>query len=88
MSTQLHHQVGEAISKLGIEGAIILTDGEADAILAGANGSLKYEIACQSYDDITQTLLEKVKSGDRILFKASRSVGMDQVVKAFRQTWQ
>jgi UDP-N-acetylmuramoyl-tripeptide--D-alanyl-D-alanine ligase len=88
MSTQLHHQVGEAISKLGIEGAIILTDGEADAILAGANGSLKYAIACQSYDDITQTLLEKVKSGDRILFKASRSVGMDQVVKAFRQTWQ
>jgi UDP-N-acetylmuramoyl-tripeptide--D-alanyl-D-alanine ligase len=49
---------------------------------------LKYAIACQSYDDITQTLLEKVKSGDRILFKASRSVGMDQVVKAFRQTWQ
>jgi UDP-N-acetylmuramoyl-tripeptide--D-alanyl-D-alanine ligase len=88
MSTQLHRQVGEAISKLGIEGAIILTDGEADAILAGANGSLKYAIACQSYDDITQTLLEKVKSGDRILFKASRSVGMDQVVKAFRQTWQ
>ncbi len=88
MSTQLHRQVGEAISKLGIEGAIILTDGEADAILSGANGSLKYAIACQSYDEITQTLLQKVESGDRILFKASRSVGMDQVVKAFRQTWQ
>lgn len=88
MSTQLHRQVGEAISKLGIEGAIILTDGEADAILAGANGSLKQAIACHSYEDITQTLLQKVKSGDRILFKASRSVGMDQVVKAFRQTWQ
>ncbi len=88
MSTSLHHQIGEAISKLGIEGAIILADGEADAILAGANGSLKYAIACQSYDDITQTLLQKVASGDRILFKASRSVGMDRVVKAFRDTWQ
>ncbi len=88
MSTQLHRQVGEAISKLGIEGAIVLTDGEADAILSGANGSLKYAIACQSYDEITQTLLQKVESGDRILFKASRSVGMDRVVKAFRQTWQ
>ncbi|PZV18968.1 MAG: UDP-N-acetylmuramoyl-tripeptide--D-alanyl-D-alanine ligase [Pseudanabaena sp.] len=88
MSTQLHRQVGEEIGQLGIEGAIILTDGEADAILSGANGSLKYAIACQSYEDITQTLLRKVKSGDRILFKASRSVGMDQVVKAFRQTWQ
>ena len=88
MSTQLHNQVGEAISKLGIEGAIILADGEADAILAGANGSLKYAIACQSYNDITQTLLQKVESGDRILFKASRSVGMDQVVEAFRKTWR
>ena len=88
MSTQLHNQVGEAISKLGIEGAIILADGEADAILAGANGSLKYAIACQSYEDITQTLLQKVESGDRILFKASRSVGMDQVVEAFRKTWR
>ena len=88
MSTQLHNQVGGAISKLGIEGAIILADGEADAILAGANGSLKYAIACQSYEDITQTLLQKVESGDRILFKASRSVGMDQVVEAFRKTWR
>ncbi|PZO40639.1 MAG: UDP-N-acetylmuramoyl-tripeptide--D-alanyl-D-alanine ligase [Pseudanabaena frigida] len=88
MSTQLHHQIGEAIGKLGIEGAIVLADGEADAILAGANGSLKHAIACQSYDDITQTLLQKVKSGDRILFKASRSVGMDRVVEAFRKTWQ
>lgn len=88
MSTQLHHQVGEAISKLGIEGAVILADGEADAILAGANGSLKYAIACQSYEEITQTLLQKVESGDRILFKASRSVGMDRVVEAFRKNWQ
>ncbi len=88
MSTQLHRQVGESISTLGIEGAIILADGEADEILAGANGSLKYAIACHSYDDITQTLLQKVESGDRILFKASRSVGMDRVVEAFRKTWQ
>lgn len=42
MSAPLHNQVGAAISKLGIEGAIILADGEAEAILAGANGSLKY----------------------------------------------
>ena len=88
MSTQLHHQIGEAISKLGIEGALILADGESDAILAGANGSLKYAIACNSYEKITQTLLQQVESGDRILFKASRSVGMDRVVEAFRQAWK
>ena len=88
MSEHLHGQVGKAISDLGIEGAIILADGEADAILAGANGSLKYAIACPSHEEITQTLLQKVQSGDRILFKASRSVGMDRVVQAFRQHWQ
>jgi UDP-N-acetylmuramoyl-tripeptide--D-alanyl-D-alanine ligase len=88
MSEHLHGQVGKAIIDLGIEGAIILADGEADAILAGANGSLKYAIACPSHEEITQTLLQKVQSGDRILFKASRSVGMDRVVQAFRQHWQ
>jgi UDP-N-acetylmuramoyl-tripeptide--D-alanyl-D-alanine ligase len=88
MSNQLHQQVGKTIGELGIAGAIVLADGEADAILAGANGSLEYAIACQSYEQITETLLQKVKSGDRILFKASRSVGIDQVVRAFRQAWQ
>ncbi|NUN64547.1 UDP-N-acetylmuramoyl-tripeptide--D-alanyl-D-alanine ligase [Pseudanabaena biceps] len=88
LSPQLHHQVGAAISELGIVGAIILADGEADAILAGANGSLKYAIACQSHEEITATLLQKIESGDRILFKASRSVGMDRVVQEFRQHWQ
>ena len=87
MSTQLHNQVGAAISNFGIEGAIILADGEAEAILAGANGSLKYAIACQSYQEITETLLQKIESGDRILFKASRSVGMDRVVESFRNSW-
>ena len=87
MSTQLHNQVGTAISNFGIEGAIILADGEAEAILAGANGSLKYAIACQSYQEITETLLQKIESGDRILFKASRSVGMDRVVESFRNSW-
>ncbi len=88
MSAPLHRQVGAEISKLGIEGAIILADGEADLILEGSNGSLKYAIACKSYEEITQVLLEKVKSGDRLLFKASRSVGMDKVATAFRQAWK
>ncbi|OIP70706.1 MAG: UDP-N-acetylmuramoyl-tripeptide--D-alanyl-D-alanine ligase [Oscillatoriales cyanobacterium CG2_30_44_21] len=88
MSEHLHSQVGQAISELGIEGAIILADGEADAILAGANGSLHYAIACPSHEEVTQALLQKIQSGDRILFKASRSVGMDRVVQAFRQHWK
>jgi UDP-N-acetylmuramoyl-tripeptide--D-alanyl-D-alanine ligase len=87
MSTQLHYQIGETLSKLGIEGAIVLADGEADAILTGANGSLKYAIACQSHQEITETLLNQIQYGDRILFKASRSVGMDRVAQDFRQNW-
>ena len=87
MSSQLHYQIGETISKLGIEAAVVLADGEADAILQGANGSLKYAIACQSHQEITDTLLNQIRGGDRILFKASRSVGMDQVVQDFRQNW-
>ncbi|MDX2256647.1 MAG: UDP-N-acetylmuramoyl-tripeptide--D-alanyl-D-alanine ligase [Pseudanabaenaceae cyanobacterium bins.39] len=89
MSSTLHYQIGEAINKLGIEGAIVLADGEADAILEAVAPSQSHPmaIACQSHEQITQTLLEKVEKGDRILFKASRSVGMDQVVRSFQQGW-
>jgi UDP-N-acetylmuramoyl-tripeptide--D-alanyl-D-alanine ligase len=89
MSQPLHYQIGEAINHLGIEGTIVLADGEADAILEAVcqNQSHPMAIACTSHDQITQTLLQKVAKGDRILFKASRSVGMDQVVLAFQQGW-
>jgi UDP-N-acetylmuramoyl-tripeptide--D-alanyl-D-alanine ligase len=88
MSEKLHQQVGTVIGDLNIDRLIVLSDGEADAIVAGAvklNGAVT---KCLTHAEITQALLCEVKAGDRLLFKASRSVGMDCVVRDFQQAWQ
>jgi UDP-N-acetylmuramoyl-tripeptide--D-alanyl-D-alanine ligase len=88
MSAQLHAQVGQEVRALGVNCLVVLTDGEADAIIAGAGQGLSMIVGCTSHAEITQMLLQKVAPGDLLLFKASRSVGMDRVVKEFQQAWQ
>jgi UDP-N-acetylmuramoyl-tripeptide--D-alanyl-D-alanine ligase len=88
MSKPLHTKVGETVSKLGIDRLLVLTDGEADAILLGAGQDVAWAGSGSTHAEITDTLLKLVKPGDRLLFKASRSIGMDLVVKEFQQAWQ
>ncbi len=92
MSAELHQRVGHTWANLNLDGLVVWCDGESDAIITGAKASHLQEsmmcFACQTPEAIVQTLLEQVQQGDCILFKASRSVGMDQVAKAFRISWQ
>lgn len=83
-SEALHAQVGRKAKELGIDRLLVLTDGESDAILSGSGSGMGYT----SGDEIVQELLQSVKSGDRILFKASHSVGMDRLVRDFQLAWQ
>jgi len=76
--------VGRKAKELGIDRLLVLTDGESDAILSGSGSGMGYT----SGDEIVQELLQSVKSGDRILFKASHSVGMDRLVRDFQLAWQ
>lgn len=85
-SVVMHTQVGKVAKELGIDRLIVLTDGEADAILDGAGG-LPLAQGYATNAEVVQELLRSVKSGDRLLFKASRSVGMDQLVKDFQAAW-
>jgi UDP-N-acetylmuramoyl-tripeptide--D-alanyl-D-alanine ligase len=88
MSEKLHRQVGEVVHDLKIDRLVVLSDGEADAIVTGAGKLTELVAKCHTHSEITQMLLQEVKAGDRLLFKASRSVGMDQVVRDFQQAWQ
>ncbi|AFY69960.1 UDP-N-acetylmuramoyl-tripeptide--D-alanyl-D-alanine ligase [Thalassoporum mexicanum PCC 7367] len=84
-SAELHGQVGQKVADLGIDGLIVLADGEADAILAAAQASEnppQLIISCQSHQELIDRLQGLIQSGDRLLFKASHSVGMDKVVQA------
>jgi len=83
-SPQFHRQVGEKAQQLNFDALLILVDDpEAEAIATGAAG-LPTE-CFSSHDALVNRLQELVQPGDRLLFKASRSVGLDAVVHQFRK---
>ena len=79
-SAILHQQVGEVVRELAIDLLFVLADEPAtENIITGAIG-----ITGECFSDkktLTTRLKEVIQEGDRILFKASNSVGLDQVVK-------
>ena len=78
-SPDLHLQVGQTVAKLGLDYLFILADAaEAEALAIGA-GSVPHQI-CESHEDAIAFLSDFIQAGDRVLLKASRSVGLDQVV--------
>ena len=82
-SRQLHHRVGETIQRLELDGLLVLGDGEdTQAMIAGAKG---IPTECfTSHRDLVTRLITFVQPGDRLLFKAAHSVGLDRVVHQFR----
>jgi len=82
-SPEFHHQVGAAAQQLKLDGLLILADEpEATAMATGAE-PLKAE-RFSSHAAVVARLQELVQPGDRLLFKASRAVGLDQVVNQFQ----
>ncbi len=81
-SVPFHQQVGEMVKQLNLDGLLILADdAEAEALAIGAS-PLKVE-RFSTHAAIVAQLKAEVRSGDRLLFKASRAVGLDQVVEQF-----
>ncbi|NDJ24035.1 UDP-N-acetylmuramoyl-tripeptide--D-alanyl-D-alanine ligase [Nostoc sp. B(2019)] len=78
-SQQLHSSVGETVKKLNLDGLLVLVDGQdAEAIAMSAEGIPSECFA--THDDLIARLKTFVQAGDRLLFKAAHSVGLDQVV--------
>jgi len=82
-SPEFHRQVGDTAQKLNLDALLILvSDPEAEAI---AHGAVSLPTECFSNPDtLVRHLQELVQPGDRLLFKASRSVGLDRVVNQLR----
>ena len=83
-SPQLHRQVGEKAGELKIDLLLVLADETATQEMAvGAR-----EIDTECFSDratLTQRLKQIMRSGDRILCKASNSVGLSKVVEELIQ---
>jgi UDP-N-acetylmuramoyl-tripeptide--D-alanyl-D-alanine ligase len=79
-TAQFHYQVGETVKGLGIDLLFVLADEAATKeIIKGAIG-VKAE-CFSDQEQLTLRLQEIISNGDRILFKASNSVGLNQVVE-------
>jgi len=82
-SRQLHQMVGETVQKLRLDGLLVLVDGQdAQAIAQSV-----VDIPCEcfaTHADLVQRLNNFVQAGDRLLFKAAHSVGLERVVSQFR----
>ncbi len=79
-SPQLHYEVGKKVKELNLDYLFVLIDDEeAENIVKGADG-VKTE-CFTTHDELIQRLKEIITKGDRILFKASNSVGLNKVVK-------
>lgn len=86
-SPEFHYQVGECAANLGIDHLLILADpAEAEAMSQGAASIAAEKLTTQA--QVLARLHQLVKPGDRLLFKASRAVGLDQVVRQFCETYR
>jgi UDP-N-acetylmuramoyl-tripeptide--D-alanyl-D-alanine ligase len=86
-SPEFHHQVGTAVRQLHLDHLLILADPqESEAMAAGAFPLNAERFA--SHTEVVSRLVELVRPGDRLLFKASRAVGLDQVVQKFQAAMQ
>lgn len=79
-SVQYHQQVGEQVKALKLDRLLILADeAEAEAMAIGA-APLPVE-KFTNHAEVVARLKEVLQPGDRVLFKASRAVGLDRVVE-------
>jgi UDP-N-acetylmuramoyl-tripeptide--D-alanyl-D-alanine ligase len=82
-SPRLHRQVGQKAAELRLNRLLILIDDpEAEAIAAGAKGIVTESFA--THTELVQRLVNCLRPGDRVLFKASNSVGLNRVVDRVR----
>jgi UDP-N-acetylmuramoyl-tripeptide--D-alanyl-D-alanine ligase len=78
-SVELHHQVGTIVHQLQLDHLLILAEElESEAMATGAQTVPTEKFP--SHAALLERLKSFVKPGDRLLFKASRTVGLDQVV--------
>lgn len=80
-SIQYHQQVGEQVKDLKLDRLLILADPEeAEAMRIAA-----FPVSAETFTthiEVIDRLNHLIQPGDRLLFKASRAVGLDRVVTA------
>ncbi|MDH6059671.1 UDP-N-acetylmuramoyl-tripeptide--D-alanyl-D-alanine ligase [Chrysosporum bergii ANA360D] len=82
-SLQLHQKVGETVLNLKLDALLVLGDGEDTEAMITAAGGIPSECFA-THGELVARLKTFVQPGDRLLFKAAHSVGLDGVVNQMR----
>lgn len=85
-SVRLHRQVGQVVAQQGIDLLLTLADPEEAAALAEGAAGVEVQ-AFEQADALVDYLKVEGKDGDRMLFKASRAVALDQIVEQLKTHW-
>ena len=81
-STELHETTGRALRETGVD--LLLAVGEAAAPLAAGFAAAGGEaVRCEGHLAAARELAARVRDGDRVLFKGSRSTAMERTLDAF-----
>lgn len=83
-SFSLHRQVGEKVAALNLDHLFVLCDDPETEAIATAAKSVQSECFTDK-DQLAQRLKEVLKPRDRVLFKASNSVGLNEVIDQLRE---
>jgi UDP-N-acetylmuramoyl-tripeptide--D-alanyl-D-alanine ligase len=82
-SQQLHRQVGQMVQELQLDGLVVLVDCEDAAFIASNAAGIPTQ-CFSSHGELLAGLQGYIQPGDRLLFKAAHSVGLDRVVSQLR----
>jgi len=82
-SEELHRQVGEKVAQLNLDHLLVLVDEPETEAIATAAQSVPSE-CFQDKSALVERLKEILAPRDRVLFKASNSVGLNEVLDQLR----
>lgn len=82
-AVDLHQEIGGVVAQLGIDQLLILDEGEEGTAIAHGAQPMD-SIQFGNHDALIDYLQNHCQSGDRILLKASHSVGLDKIVAALK----
>jgi UDP-N-acetylmuramoyl-tripeptide--D-alanyl-D-alanine ligase len=84
---QFHREIGEVVEALKLDELLILDTGmEGTAIAAGVRSVPTRQFA--DHGSLTAYLQPTLRSGDRVLFKASHAIALDQIVSELTESLQ
>lgn len=88
-SEAIHREVGALVKTLAIDALYVLDQGSEGQAIAQEASTGTAPVPTQTFErhqDLIAALLADMKSGDRLLFKASHAVGLDRVVQGLQES--